>query len=107
MEYLVIFLDEDGKELYRTMVSEGDTAIYKGEMPKKQNEQFVGWNKSLKNITDNLIVTAVYEKAKEGALTLGAMSFVENEKDVHIIDQAVISNKDLIKDKNKETEVER
>lgn len=113
MEYLVIFMNFDGQELYRTMVKEGETAVYKGPMPKKQDEEFSGWNKDLKNIRDNLIVTAKFEKAKSGVLKLGAMSFVENEKSVHVIEQAVITNEDLKRNKevekeeNKETEVER
>lgn len=105
MEYLVLFLNYDGKELYKTMVKEGETAIYEGSVPKKPNEEFIGWNKSLKNIRDNLIVTAVFEKVKKGTLKLGAMSFVENEKTVHVIEQAVISNEDLYK--KKETDIER
>lgn len=105
MEYLVIFMNHDGQELYRTMVKEGETAVYKGPMPHKQEEEFVGWNKELKNIRDNLIVTAVFEKPKKGTLKLGAMSFVENEKNVHVIEQAVISNEDLYQ--NKEQDMER
>ena len=105
MEYLVLFLNENGEELYRTTVKEGETAIYEGPIPQKPNEEFAGWNKSLKNISDNLIVTAVFEKPKKGTLKLGAISFIENEKSVHVIEQAVISNEDLYK--NKETEIER
>ena len=105
MEYLVIFLNYNGEELYKTMVKEGETAVYEGPVPKKGEEIFAGWNKSLKNITDNLIVTAVFEKPKKGTLRLGAMTFVENEKSVHVIEQAVISNEDLYK--NKETDIER
>ncbi|MBQ9314573.1 MAG: hypothetical protein IJ220_06255 [Clostridia bacterium] len=105
MEYLVIFLNYNGEELYKTMVKEGETAVYEGPVPKKGEETFAGWNKSLKNITDNLIVTAVFEKPKKGTLRLGAMTFVENEKSVHVIEQAVISNEDLYK--NKETDIER
>lgn len=105
MEYLVIFLNYDGSELYKTTVKEGETAVYQGSLPQKENEEFVGWNKDLKNVRDNLIVTAVFEKSKKGVLKLGAMSFVENEKEVHVIEQAVISNEDLHKDK--ETDIER
>ena len=105
MEYLVIFMNFDGKELYRTRVMQGETAVYEGPVPKKNEEEFVGWDKSLKNITDNLIVTAVFEKPKKGTLKLGAISFVENDKSLHVIEQAVITNEDLYK--NKEQEVER
>lgn len=103
MEYLVLFVDTNGDELYRTQVKEGETAVYKGPIPKKENEEFVGWDASLKNINKNLIVTAVFEKKKKGNLKLGVISFVENEKSVHVIEQAVISNEDL----HKETDIER
>ena len=105
MEYLVIFMNFDGQELYRTMVKEGETAVYSGPMPKKEGEEFSGWNKDLKDIRDNLIVTANFEKTKKGVLKLGAMSFIENEKSVHVIEQAVITNEDIKRDK--ETNMER
>lgn len=107
MEYLVLFLNYDGTELYRTLVKEGETAVYAGPTPHKQDEKFVGWNKSLKDVSDNLIVTAVFEKGRQGNLKLGVISFVENEKEMHIVDQAVVTNKDLLVDKKKETEQER
>lgn len=105
MEYLVIFLNYNGVELYKTMVPAGETAVYQGEIPQKPNEKFVGWNKSLTNINDNLIVTAVFEKERTGNLKLGAISFIENEKDIKVIEDAVITNEDL--HINKETDIER
>ena len=105
MEYLVIFLNYNGVELYKTMVPAGGTAVYQGETPKKPNEEFVGWNKSLTNVNDNMFVTAVFEKAKKGVLKLGALSFIENERDIKVIDDAVITNEDLHIDKD--TDIER
>ena len=105
MEYLVIFLNYDGTELYRTTVQEGGTAVYEGPMPQRKDMEFSGWNKSLKDIRDNLLVTATFEKVKKGSLKVGVMTFVENEKDVHILDQAVITNEDLHKDVD--TEIDR
>lgn len=107
MEYLVIFLNYDGTELYKTMVKAGETAVYQGGIPVKPNEEFIGWNKSLKNVTDNMFVTAVFEKAKKGNLKLGALSFIENDKHIHVIEEAVITNEDLHQDKNKETDFDR
>ena len=54
MEYLVIFLNYDGKELYKVMVPAGGTAVYAGDTPQKPNEEFVGWNKALNNVNDNI-----------------------------------------------------
>ena len=102
-----MFLNYDGKELYKTMVKAGETAIYDGDRKSVVQGKFIGWNKPLKNITDNLIVTAVFEKPKKGSLKLGAMSFIENEKTVHVIEQAVISNEDLYRNKEKDMEREQ
>ena len=105
MEYLVIFLNYDGSELYKTMVEAGGTVVYKGPMPEKSDEKFVGWNKPLTNINDNMFITAVFEKAKTTSLKLGAMTFIKNDNEINIIDNAVITNKDLYVEK--ENDVER
>ena len=105
MEYLVIFLNYDGKELYKTMVKEGETAVYQGSVPKKPNEEFVGWNKPLNKISDNLIVTAVFEKNKKGVLQLGAISFEEENQKVKVIEDIVLTNEDLYV--QKDTDIDR
>ena len=104
-EYLVIFVNYDGKELYKTKVNAGGDVVYEGPKPVKPNEEFIGWNKSLKNINENLIITAVFEKAKKGALRLAAMSFEKNDKQIEVIEEAVITNEDL--HINKETDIDR
>lgn len=105
MEYLVIFLNYDGKELYKVMVPAGSSAVYVGDVPEKPNEKFVGWNKSLDNVNDNMFVTAVFEKEKTGALKVAGIAFEEVGNDIRVIDSVVISNEDL--QKNKDVEVER
>ena len=104
MEYLVIFLNYDGKELYKVMVPAGGTAVYAGENPQKPNEEFVGWNKPLDNVNDNMFVTAVFEKKRTGVLKVAGISFEEAERDVRVIDNVIITNEDLQKDKNVEVE---
>ena len=107
MEYLVIFLNYNGDELYKTLVKEGESAIYKGSMPNKPNSKFIGWNKSLENVRDDMVVTAVFEKSRTGNLRLGVMSFIENDKTLHVIDEAAITNADLNKDKVRDDDIER
>lgn len=104
MEYLVIFLNYDGKELYKVMVPAGDTAVYAGDTPQKPNEEFVGWNKALNNVNDNMIVTAIFEKERTGVLKVAGISFEEAERDVRVIDNVIITNEDLQKDKNVDVE---
>lgn len=103
MEYIVIFLNYDGTELYKTLVNEGETAVFVGDPPKKNGEKFIGWSKPLENVRDNMIVKAVFEKSK--TLKLGAISFEQNDEKINVIEQAVISNEDL--QINKETDIER
>ena len=105
MDYLVIFLNYDGKELYKVMVPAGGTAVYAGDTPQKPNEEFVGWSKPLNNVNDNMFVTAVFEKPRTGVLKVAGISFEEAGKDIRVIDDVIISNEDL--QKNKDVEVER
>ena len=91
--------------MYKTTVTAGATAVYHGALPVKPNEEFVGWNKPLTNINDNLIVTAVFEKSKKGVLKLGAISFEEENQKVKVIDDIVITNEDL--HISKETDMDR
>lgn len=105
MEYLVVFMNYDGKKLYEVRVTQGDTAVYEGPIPQKEGETFIGWNKSLNDINDDIIVTAIFEKAKAGTIKVGAMSFVkDNEKDITVIDNAVITNEDIKIEKQNEVE---
>lgn len=104
MEYLVIFLNYDGKELYKVMVPAGGTVVYAGDTPQKPNEEFVGWDKPLNNVNDNMFVTAVFEKPRTGVLKVAGISFEEAGRDVRVIDNVIITNEDLQKDKNVEVE---
>ena len=105
MEHLVIFMNYDGKELYKVMVPHGATAVYSGSVPKKDGEEFVGWSKPLENIVDDTVFIAKFEKKRTGILNLGAITFVENDKEIKVLDNVVISNEDLhIK---KENDLER
>ncbi len=104
MEFDVVFVNYDGTLLYKTKVSEGGTAVYEGNIPKKNGEEFVGWDKPLKNITHNTLITAVFEKTKKGALKVAAISFAEQEKNIEIIDQAIVTNQDLHLEQENEVE---
>jgi len=61
--YNVTFKDENGAILKEGTVKEGKTAAAPSA-PKKTGYEFVGWDKSLSNITEDTIFTAVYEPVK-------------------------------------------
>lgn len=65
-EYTVTFKNIDETVLYKVNVKYGNTAIYLGEEPirptiENKNFIFIGWDKSINNITTDLVVYAVYE----------------------------------------------
>lgn len=65
-EYLVIFKNIDETILYIQKVKYGQTAIYLGEEPirpqvEDKNYIFIGWDKSLNNITSDLVIYPLYE----------------------------------------------
>lgn len=65
--YACTFLNYDNTILYTTDVISGGTVIYKGEMPTRPSSgadvfTFVGWDKSLENITLDTTFIAQYEK---------------------------------------------
>ncbi len=58
----VNFVDEDGVTLIGTpfILNPGDDAIAP-EPPFKEGKTFISWDKSFENVTENLIVKAIYE----------------------------------------------
>lgn len=66
-KYTVTFKNYDGTVLYETYVEAGKNATYGGAAPTRNetNEAtytFAGWNHSLENITNDLIVVAQYNE---------------------------------------------
>ncbi len=64
-KYEVKFVNDDGTLLYETEVKYGDNVKYEGDVPTKVSDKnyiytFIGWDKSLNNITDNTTFTATY-----------------------------------------------
>ena len=56
--YTAVFLAEDGTELYRTAIAEGETPVYVGDLPTKESDgdtiyQFVQWREESRD--DDLI----------------------------------------------------
>lgn len=74
--YTVKFVNWDGTLLYETDVIEGQEAVYVGETPTKPNDEegyeytFSGWDKSLSNVTSDMIVTPVFASNKPTIITL-------------------------------------
>ena len=64
--YKVTFLDEDETKLAEIDVLEGEDAIYPNEDPTKEEDdeftyKFIGWDKELTNVTEDIVTKAVYE----------------------------------------------
>ena len=62
--FTVTFLDWDGKEFGTQMVEKGKDANDDHYVPWREGYAFTDWDKDFTNITEDLIVTAQYEKRK-------------------------------------------
>ena len=62
--YVVIFKDDDGTTLNSQNVNHGSAAIAPSD-PSKGGYTFIGWDIDFSNVTNDLIVTAQYEKIEE------------------------------------------
>lgn len=61
--YKVVFTDENGVIIEEQMVGHGENAI-PPQMPNQEGYQFVGWDKSYTNITNDIVIKAIYKPAK-------------------------------------------
>ena len=69
--YTVMFLDYDGSNLKTEEVDYNQSATEPEQKPTRVGYNFTGWDKTFKNIREDLIVTAVYsEKAKASYIML-------------------------------------
>jgi uncharacterized repeat protein (TIGR02543 family) len=64
--YTVTYLDWDATPLGTEKVEEGKDAKGPEVTPTREGYTFIGWSKSIKNITADLTVIAQYEKIPEG-----------------------------------------
>ena len=61
--YAVIFRDIDGTNLSVQYVDEGEAAVAPAD-PTREGYTFIGWDTDFSNVTEDLIVTAQYEKLR-------------------------------------------
>ena len=59
--YTVVFTDDEGNELSRQVVEEGESAAQPAA-PEKEGYDFIGWNESTANIRKDLTIAAVFAK---------------------------------------------
>ena len=63
-KYTVTFKDYDGTVLKEDVVNKGESASAP-IVPSRDGYNFVGWDKSFSNVSENLIIIATYEKVEE------------------------------------------
>ena len=66
-KYEVTFKNEDGTILQTSEVAYGNLPLYKGETPTKTSTDsqvyiFTGWDKTISEVTETIVYTAVYDK---------------------------------------------
>ena len=61
--YTVVFADEDGTELSRQTVAEGNSAVLPPN-PAKEGYNFTGWDDTTTNIWQDITIAATYAKKK-------------------------------------------
>ncbi len=61
-QYTVTFVDYDGNVLKESLVLEGDSAIAPEKNPEREGYLFIGWDGDFENITQDLIIKAMYEE---------------------------------------------
>lgn len=64
-QYTVTFVDYDGSLIKKSLVLEGDPAIAPEENPVRKGYLFTGWDRNLENITEDTVITALYQKENE------------------------------------------
>ncbi len=69
-KFNVVFKNNDGVVLYTDQVDYGARAVYNGKEPYKEEDKeyiykFVGWNKSLSNISEDTEFVAEFEKIEK------------------------------------------
>ncbi|MBR3439094.1 MAG: InlB B-repeat-containing protein, partial [Clostridia bacterium] len=67
-EYEIKFVNEDGSELQKSYVAYGETPVYTGETPtKEQSDQYVytfgGWSPEITSVTTDATYTATFTQA--------------------------------------------
>lgn len=61
--YKVVFTNADGTIIEEQMIGYGEDAI-PPTMPEREGYQFAGWDKPYTNITNDLVIKAIYKPAK-------------------------------------------
>jgi hypothetical protein len=77
VKHKVEFYDYDGTLLKETMVKHGKAAAIPAT-PTREGYEFIGWSKSVKNVTEDMSVTAEY-KAIEYKITYDDNLYIMNK----------------------------
>lgn len=64
-QYTVTFMDYDGSIIKETIVLEGGSAIAPESNPVRDGYKFTGWDRDFENVTEDMIIKALYEEVNE------------------------------------------
>ena len=68
--YTVTFVDYDGKIIKEEKVNENESAVAPSH-PTREGFEFIGWDKTFNNVTQDMVITAQYKEIIEGIVNEG------------------------------------
>ncbi len=103
--HTVTFLDYKGEIICTITLVHGDSAEYNGDIPIKPEDneasyRFIGWDKPIDNVTDDITVVAVFERIPHKVITgivsptLGDIEFTSGTDSSGLPDKTVLTLSD-------------
>lgn len=84
VEYTVRFFDYDNSELDSQKVKRGESAVVPSN-PQRAGYEFIGWDKSVSNVTSNMTVKAQYKEDTTPLIIVEDRKVKSGENDVSIV----------------------
>ena len=78
----VQFVDWDGSLIARCYIDEGASAVAPAN-PTREGYTFIGWDKEFSNVTEDMVVTALYEAGENTTYTLLFQNGIDDSEITH------------------------